>query len=127
MGPSGRCRYFTFFFFVAIYSGFAISYFLLCVPNLPLICPESYSFHVLLSVFVLPLPWIVVAICHFIDPGEVTARNVESYIEKYPYDNVLYKRQICRTLLVPAPARSRYCQYTKKRVAYFFFSNRQKI
>jgi hypothetical protein len=45
---------------------------------------------------VLPWPWIAVAILQCIDPGEVTPDNVESYLERYPYDTVLYRRGFVR-------------------------------
>jgi hypothetical protein len=104
-------------FFFVIYSGWAIAYFYLCFPNLPFIYPNSYFVHQFMSILVLPLPWIVFVVLQFIDPGWVTAENVESYLQVYPYDNVLYSRLICPTLRIPIPARSRFCRYTNKRVA----------
>jgi hypothetical protein len=120
MGPNGSCRYFIAIFFAVIYAGFAISYLVFCLPNLPHLYPESYHFHILISVFILPWPWVVVFKLHFMDPGWITAENVESYLQVYPYDRVLYNRHICHTQRIPVPARSRFCQYTRKRVAYFF-------
>jgi hypothetical protein len=127
LGPGGRCRYFIAIFFAAIYTGFAVSYFAYCFPNLGELYPESARAHRAFSVFVLPWPWVIVAVLHFMDPGEVTPDNVESYLESYPYDGVLYARRICPTQKIPIPARSRYCRYTHKRVAYFLFTNVQTI
>jgi hypothetical protein len=70
---------------------------------------------------------VVVCALHFMDPGEITPENVEAYLEDYPYDDVLYTRRICFSQKIPIPARSRYCRYTHKRVAYFLIANVQTI
>jgi hypothetical protein len=54
-----------------------------------------------------------------LDPGRITAANVESYLIIYPYDNVLYFNRFCKTLNIPIPARSRYCRFTRQRVARY--------
>lgn len=53
------------------------------------------------------------------DPGTVTRENVERYLDAYAYDGVMYGRKTCRTLGVDAPARSKWCVTTERRVARF--------
>jgi hypothetical protein len=127
LAAGGCSRYFVVIFFGAIYSAFAASYLLLCFPNLPRVYPATPALHRFLSVFVLPWPWVSVAILRLVDPGEVTLANVESYLERYPYDGILYTRRLCPTLGIPAPARSRFCRYTNRRVAYFLNANSQLL
>lgn len=119
MGVNGPCRYFVIIFFMFIYAIFIAANMAYCYPYLKIIFPYHYEIAQFFSIFVLPWPWIIVIMLHFMDPGEITAENVESYLKAYPYDNVLYKRKICPTLKIPCPARSRYCKYTKKRIAKY--------
>ena len=119
IGKNGPCRYFIAIFFMFIYAVFTIVHFLYCWPNMRYVFPELYPARMFLSIFVLPWPWVIFVMLQFIDPGEVTKENVESYLKAYPYDNVLYRRKICPTLKIPAPARSRYCRYTCKRIAKY--------
>lgn len=53
------------------------------------------------------------------DPGTITVDNHEKYAAAYPLDEVLYHKKECRTLGVDAPARSKFCRTTKRRVAKF--------
>ena len=53
------------------------------------------------------------------DPGTITRENVDAYLRAYAYDEVLYRRKRCRTLGVDAPARSKWCTTTERRVARF--------
>lgn len=53
------------------------------------------------------------------DPGTITRENVDAYLRAYAYDEVLYHRKRCRTLGVDAPARSKWCTTTERRVARF--------
>lgn len=119
MGVNGPCRYFVITFFFAIYVIFIAGYICHCYSYLPLIFPRYYGVARFFSIFVLPWPWVLVLVLHYMDPGEITAENVESYLKAYPYDNLLYKRKICPTLKIPCPARSRYCKYTRKRIAKY--------
>jgi hypothetical protein len=91
-------------------------------PDLPFIFPESYKFHAFMAFFVLPWPWVIVITLHYLDPGSITKTNVESWLKAYPYDNILYSRTICDTLKIPVPARSRFCKFTQKRIAYISFT-----
>jgi palmitoyltransferase ZDHHC4 len=60
--------------------------------------------------------WIVVCCT---DPGVITRENNDVYLAAYEYDDVVYHRKECRTLGVAAPARSKFCTTTKRRVARF--------
>jgi len=53
------------------------------------------------------------------DPGTITVDNHKVYAAAYPLDEVLYHKKECRTLGVEAPARSKFCRTTKRRVAKF--------
>ena len=77
--------------------------------------PALYKFF---SIYVLPWPWILVIMFQFVDPGTITPYNVESYLEIYPFDNVLYKPGKCLTTKLPLVPRSRYDAFTRRRIAY---------
>jgi len=53
------------------------------------------------------------------DPGVIDLGNYEKYLAAYAYDGVVYSEKVCRTLGVAAPARSKFCTTTKRRVARF--------
>jgi hypothetical protein len=110
-----------------MYISFIVSYMIEVSDNLPNLFPNTFEDHRFWSLVVLPLPWLLVAYFQFADPGSITSENVEHFLNVYPYDDVLYKRHFCRTLSIPAVARSRFCRYTERRVAYFYTSNPQTI
>lgn len=119
LGVGGSCRYMIACFYMFIYVLLSSVYISGCYPNLAEAFPNSYTIHRFFSLFVLPWPWLMFAILQVADPGVVTVENVESYIKLYKYDNMLYKRKICPTLLIPAPARSRFCKFTNRRIAKY--------
>ena len=55
------------------------------------------------------------------EPGTVTRENNEEYLKcpAYAYDEVVYRRKRCRTTGKDAPARSKWCATTERRVARF--------
>lgn len=102
------CIY-MFFIIVNLYSVFPKSDKLFSTPLL----------HNFLSFALLPWPWVILIMLQFIDPGVINERNVESYLKIYPCDNQLYKTIYkCRATGLPVVPRSRYCKYTKRRIAY---------
>ena len=60
--------------------------------------------------------WLVVC---WSDPGTITAENYEAMAAAYPHDETLFHPIVCKTLGVVAPARSKYCRVTKRRIARF--------
>ena len=119
LGKGGPCRYFICVFYMFIYAVFIFVYIRDIHPNLQHIYSSHLEIHRILSFLVLPWPWIIFIAFQFMDPGEITPTNVLSYMKRYPYDNVLYREgKVCPTLHIPVVARSRYCRYTRRRVAY---------
>ena len=121
---NGSCtdmfKYFVVVFFYSIYMFFIIV-------NLFSVYPKSSELfstprlHNFLSFALLPWPWVILVMLQFIDPGIINEYNVESYLEMYPCDNDLYKTIYkCKETGLPAVPRSKFCRYTKKRIAYVF-------
>lgn len=56
-------------------------------------------------------------------PGSVTTRTMPLF-DHYPYDDVLYKNQICPTLKIRKIARSKYDRFTRRHVvsAHYFIN-----
>ena len=69
------------------------------------------------AVFTMAVVTWIAACCS--DPGTITRDNVEKHLAAYAYDDVIYHRKVCRTLEVDAPARSKWCVTTERRVAKF--------
>jgi hypothetical protein len=118
-GPAGRCKNAVICFYAFIYINFIIVYFRHVFPFIPHLFPNSTRYHSVMAFLVLPWPWIIVIALHYLDPGYITAENVESYLEIYPYDNVLFSRSFCPTLNIPVPPRSRFCRFRNKRVSRY--------
>jgi hypothetical protein len=116
------CRLCHIALYYTIYALFTVCYFVNVCPKLNALFPSSLHFPRILSLFLLPLPWVFIGILQFADPGWVTAENVEHYLRIYPYDDVLYSPSYCRTLRIPSVPRSHYCQFTSRRIAYLSFS-----
>jgi palmitoyltransferase len=55
----------------------------------------------------------------FSDPGTVHAGNVDRHLESFAYDGMLYAPRRCPTMRLQAPARSKFCRVTNRRVARF--------
>eukprot|EP01063_Lacrimia_lanifica_P012723 TRINITY_DN1940_c0_g1_i1.p3 TRINITY_DN1940_c0_g1~~TRINITY_DN1940_c0_g1_i1.p3 ORF type:complete len:400 (+),score=121.62 TRINITY_DN1940_c0_g1_i1:1643-2842(+) len=54
------------------------------------------------------------------DPGEVTAENVQWWVEQYPYDNALYfPGNACSTCEFVKPARSKHCRLCNRCIGRF--------
>ena len=53
------------------------------------------------------------------EPGTITRENNEEYLKAYAYDEIVYHRKRCRTTGKDAPARSKWCTTTERRVARF--------
>lgn len=118
---SNVCRYFIIFFFYLIFLFFVLVNFCNVYPESEKVF-KNQKRYLFWSIFVLPFPWIFVIILNFVDPGTITPTNVKSYIEIYPYDNVIYRPSVCRTTNLPVVPRSRYDRYTGRRIAFVFFN-----
>ena len=116
LGPGGPCRYFVAVFFYIIYMTFALVYLFNVYPRLDQIY-TNIQFHKFFSLWVLPWTWIIFIIFQFADPGVINKKNVNAYLKKFPYDGLMYKPAICRTLHIPIVPRSRYDRYTRRRIA----------
>jgi palmitoyltransferase len=55
----------------------------------------------------------------FSDPGTITAANVDRHTAAFAFDGLLYAPRRCPTMRFTAPARSKFCRVTNRRVARF--------
>lgn len=53
------------------------------------------------------------------DPGVINESNFEAHYRAHPFDGVLYRPKECPTMGITVPARSKFCNTTKRRVAKF--------
>ena len=104
-----------FWIFFIVYGGI---YFSEIYPNL-----KHYGKHLffrqVLSIVLYIIPLIFFVLFQFMDPGTITCRNVKNYEKQYPYDDFLWKKHFCKSLNIPAVARSRYDKYTHRRIAKY--------
>ena len=116
-------KYAVFVFYICIYSFFAFTYILNGYSLIPQIYGNSIFliiFHQIFVFIILPLPWITFIRIYLKNPGVITQNNIEKYKERYPYDEYLYhKNTVGKMDMIPAVARSKYCDITKKRIAKY--------
>ena len=113
----GRCVYLMAAFFSFIRGFLAVVWFVRVAPHVTSLFSHPYVYAAItLLLGVWPLIWFVVF--QRCDPGEITERNVESYLERYPHDNLIYTPRICPTTNLPIVPRSRYCRFTHRHIAY---------
>ncbi|EAX87625.1 DHHC zinc finger domain containing protein [Trichomonas vaginalis G3] len=118
MGKNGPCRYFILISFALLYAGLVADYWFCTYPYIHIFYKNLFL-HKILSVVLPAIPWIIIIALQFLDPGVITSKNVIGYMKKYPFDFILYNHKVCRTLHIPAVARSRYCNYTQRRIAKY--------
>ena len=80
---------------------------------------ENPDFHQMFVFIVTWIPWIIVIIFQFVNPGIITDKNVDDFLRIYPYDKVLYYPAKCSHLSIPAVPRSRFCQFTNCRISKY--------
>ena len=118
IGTGGPCRYFIIIFFAIMYFGLVLDYWLFTFPYIKYIT-KTPLLHLFFSIVLPCIPWAIVIALQYIDPGVVNAENVENYLKKYPYDHEIYFEKMCPTDHIPVVPRSRYCNYTHRRVAKY--------
>lgn len=118
VGKNGPCRYFILVSFAILYGGLVLDFWIFTYPYLHYIY-KNMKVHTLIAILIAAFPWVIVIALQYMDPGVITSKNVINYLKKYPYDFVIYNHKTCRTLKIPVVPRSRYCNYTKRRVARY--------
>ncbi|KAL1523796.1 hypothetical protein AB1Y20_018719 [Prymnesium parvum] len=103
-------------FYVALMGG---GFTLFCLHSLPHMpnprLPEWHRF----SAYATMLTGIVIFIfASFADPGTITPARLHRF-SQVPFDGVIYAPKMCRTCMVPRPARSKHCVICNKCVAKF--------
>ena len=61
---------------------------------------------------------VIFALASFCDPGTFTAASLHRF-SRVPYDGQLYAPKMCRTCMLPRPARSKHCVICNKCVSRF--------
>jgi palmitoyltransferase len=90
-------------FYLALYIGGVSVYLLRVAPDL------SRLHHAILPILI-ALPLVTLYKAASTDPGIVTAENHARFLQRYPFDHVLYRPgQECRTCRRPKVARSKHC------------------
>lgn len=117
LGKGGRCVYLVAAFFSFIRGFLAVVWFVRVAPHVTRLFRHPYVYAAMtLLCGPWPLIWFVVFLRS--DPGEITERNVNSYLEIYPHDNLIYTPRVCPTTNLPVVPRSRYCRFTHRHIAY---------
>ena len=105
-------------FDVVIYALFVGCHAYYVVPNITKVFGNAVL-HRLLPVVLVSLPWVMFFVCRMVDPGVITKENVDGYLELYEFDGCLYTPKQVNGM--PAVARSRWCRYTDRLIAYSCF------
>ncbi|KAG0185366.1 palmitoyltransferase swf1 [Apophysomyces sp. BC1034] len=70
-----------------------------------------------LHLFIIPVEIVWLYASYYIactaEPGTITKNNVQSYLDHFPYDHLLYQPKECRTCKLQKPARSKHCSMCK--------------
>lgn len=118
IGKNGPFKHVFIFIYYITYHFIMIIFFITVFPNFKFIL-QNPEFHFIFTFIIMLIPWIIVLLFQFIDPGIINSKNVDDYLKHYPYDNVIYHPGKCSKLLIPSVPRSRYCIFTKKRIARY--------
>lgn len=103
-------------FYLGLMGGGFVLYWTHSCPQMP--NPRLPLWHKILSYFVTAggLAVFTAACCS--DPGTITASSLHRY-SRVPYDGALYTPKMCRTCMLPRPARSKHCVICNKCVGRF--------
>lgn len=103
-------------FYLALMGGGFVLYWMHSIPYIP--NPRLPAWHRYSSYLVMATGIFVFVLASFCDPGVVTAGSLHRY-SRIPFDGVVYKPKMCRTCMLPRPARSKHCVICNKCVARF--------
>jgi len=67
-----------------------------------------------LPFYILLVNFMAFALCSLMDPGVINSSNVEKYMKQYPREE-----RMCRTCMIPKPARSKHCAVCNHCVSRF--------
>ena len=106
-------------FDVVIYALFVGCHAYYVVPNISAVFGSHSVLHRVMPIVLVSLPWVMFFVCRMADPGVITKENVDGYLELYKFDGCLYTPKEVNG--IPAVARSRWCRYTDRLIAYSCF------
>jgi hypothetical protein len=91
-------------------------FFTASIPHMP--NPRLPAIHLILSHPAMAAGIVIFVTASFSDPGTITAASLHRY-SRVPFDGIIYTPKMCRTCMVPRPARSKHCVICNKCVARF--------
>lgn len=103
-------------FYLGLMSGGFALYWMHSLPQMP--NPRLPLWHKILSYFVMAGGVVIFALASFCDPGTITASSLHRF-SRVPFDDALYTPKMCRTCMLPRPARSKHCVICNKCVSRF--------
>lgn len=129
-----KTKFIFIIYYYLLYHFIAICFLYFVFPKFAFIL-QNPEFHHNFVFIVLLLPWIIVFLFQFTDPGDITPDNVDDYLKIYLGSNTdqkdienisiecLLNQQIklrkCAKLNIPAVPRSRFCIFSNKRIARY--------
>ncbi len=103
-------------FYLGLMGGGFVLYYHTSLTHMP--NPRLPLWHIPSSYCVMGGGLVIFMLACFSDPGTITPAALHRYCVT-PYDGVLYTPRMCRTCLVPRPARSKHCVICNRCVARF--------
>ena len=103
-------------FYLGLMAGGFALYWMHSCPLMP--NPRLPLGHKIASYFVMGGGIVVFTLASFVDPGTITASSLHRF-SRVAYDGQLYEPKMCRTCMLPRPARSKHCVICNKCVSRF--------